>query len=252
MNTQTKTDPWLTVFEAKPDAALRLFCFCYAGGSTLAFRQWSKDLPRTVETCPIQLPGRGSRMREPLFTEFRPTVEAIADGIRPYLDRPFAFFGHSLGAVLAFEVARYLRREWELQPQHLFVSGHRAPSTPRREPPFSKLEDAALIDVLTRFEGSPREVLENAELMSLMLPIIRADFAVLEDYRYTSEPPLDCGISAFGGVLDQEAAREELAGWKTETTGEFSLQMFPGGHFYLHAAQPRLLQLISAQLLRCA
>jgi medium-chain acyl-[acyl-carrier-protein] hydrolase len=245
-NIQTNT--WITRFDVRPGARLRLFCFPYAGGASHAFRLWPNGLPQSLEVCAVQPPGRGSRLREIPFKSFPPLVEAATQAMLPYLDKPFALFGHSLGALVAFEVARSLRRQHGLTPARLLVAGHRAPSISHRQPPISDLPEPAFIEKLRSFNGTPPEVLENAELISLMLPMLRADFAVLEDYRYTEEAPLGCGISAFGGLQDEEASREELDGWREQTSADFTLQIFPGGHFFLHTAQARLLQLIAAQL----
>lgn len=242
------SNSWVTRFQPNPQAALRLFCFPYAGGSSLIFRTWSANLPASVEVCPVELPGRGSQMRSAAFTRLEPLVAAIAPMLLPYSDKPFAFFGHSMGAMVSFEVARLLCQEYNLHPVHLFVSGRRAPQIPASKPPVHNLPEPAFKEELRRLNGTPKEVLENAELMELLIPTLRADFALLETYVYTPQVPLNCPITAFGGLQDSEASSDEIQGWQEQTNATFSLQMFDGDHFFLHSAQSQLLQALSEKL----
>ena len=205
-------------------------------------------MPANVEVCPVQFPGRGTRLKEPSFTRLSPLVEALAEALVPLLDKPFAFFGHSLGALVGFELARQLRRQSGIQPVRLFVSADRAPQIPSRYGPIHALPEADFLVELGRLNGIPEKVLEDAELMQIMLPIIRADVAVYETYAYASEPPLDCPISGFGGLQDQRVSRADLEAWREQTSAFFSLRMFPGDHFYLNTAQSPLLQLLSQEL----
>ncbi|MBD1879521.1 thioesterase II family protein [Coleofasciculus sp. FACHB-T130] len=231
-----------------PLSSLRLFCFPYAGGGALNFRTWSQGLPVGVEVCAVELPGRGKRILEAPFTQALPLVQAIAHALLPYLDKPFAFFGHSMGALVSFEVARLLRRKYGISPVHLFVSGRSAPQLPAKEPPIHALPEPAFIEELRRLNGTPEAVLENVELMELLLPILRADFAVLETYVYAAEPPLQCPITAFGGLQDVKVSVERLEAWQQQTSAKFSLQMLPGDHFFVQSAQPLLLQFLSREL----
>ncbi|MBD1902832.1 thioesterase II family protein [Trichocoleus sp. DQ-A3] len=231
-----------------PLSSLRLFCFPYAGGGALNFRTWSQGLPVGVEVCAVELPGRGKRILEAPFTQALPLVQAIAHALLPYLDKPFAFFGHSMGALVSFEVARLLRREYGMSPVHLFVSGRSAPQLPLQEPPIHSLPQPAFIEELRRLNGTPKAVLENVELMELLLPILRADFAVLETYVYAAEPPLQCPITAFGGLQDVKVSVDRLEAWRQQTSAKFSLQMLPGDHFFVQSAQPLLLQFLSREL----
>ncbi|NJO48502.1 MAG: thioesterase [Leptolyngbyaceae cyanobacterium RM2_2_4] len=223
---------WVTCPTPKPDAHLRLFCFPYAGGSSLNFRSWADHLPATVELCPIELPGRGPRMQEKPFTQLQPLIQAIAPALIPYLDKSFAFFGHSMGALVSFELAHLLRKDFGCSPSHLFVSGRRAPQLPDPDPPIHTLPDAEFIEELRRLNGTPEAVLQHDELMQLLLPTLRADFAVLETYRYTPAPPFDCPITAFGGLQDQDVGSEPLGAWREQTCADFSLHLFPGDHFF--------------------
>lgn len=228
--------------------AVRLFCFPYAGGGAAIYRGWSSILPRQVEVCAAQLPGRGSRVREPPVTDLGALVRALADALEISLDRPYAFFGHSVGSLICFELARHLRERGGPQPVHLFASGRRAPQLPDTQRVIHDLPEPEFIEELRRLQGTPPEVLEHPELMQLLSPVLRADFSLSEMYAYESGPPLQCPISAFGGLQDEEVGREELEGWKEQTTGRFKLRMMPGNHFFLNDGQHSLLRSIAEDL----
>lgn len=242
------SNPWVTCPQTNPHASLRLFCFPYAGGSALSFRNWPTYLPLTVEVRPIELPGRGRRLKEAPATRLSPLVGAIAQSLLPYLDKPFAFFGHSMGGLISFETARLLRRVYGRSPAHLFVSGRRAPQIPNLDSPVHVLPDAEFLKELRHLNGTPEAVLANEELMQLLLPTLRADFAVLETYVYQPEPPLNCPLTAFGGLQDPEVSCETLEAWQEQTSAEFSLQMFLGDHFFIHTAHALLLQSLNQAL----
>lgn len=244
----TIREPWIPSFRPNPQARLRLFCFPYAGGGASAFHGWSNALPRGIQVCPVQLPGHENRLREPYFTRLMPLVQAVAQALTPYLDMPFAFFGHSLGALVSFELARQLGAERKLEPACLFVSGHAAPQIPDLHPPVHQLPDAGFLEQLRNFNGTPREVLQNSELMQILLPILRADFAMNETYVYPPGKALRCPISAFGGLQDPLANREELTAWREQTCGPFKLRIFLGGHFFLHSARMLVLRAIAEDL----
>jgi medium-chain acyl-[acyl-carrier-protein] hydrolase len=240
--------PWLACVKPNPQARLRLFCFPYAGGGASVFRTWHENLPASIEVCPVQIPGRETRLRDGLFNDISPLVQTMAPALLPYLDKPFAFFGHSMGALVAFELARHLRKQYGLEPGQLFVSGSGAPQIPDPDPPIHALSDAEFLEELRGFNGTPKEVLENAELVELMLPILRADVAAYETYYYRSEPPLGSPISAFGGLQDEKVSRERLQAWGDQTTAFFRLRMLPGDHFFLRTAQSLLLQTLAQEL----
>ncbi len=239
---------WVTCPKPNPQASIRLFCFPYAGGSSLIFRTWSELLAPNIEVCAIELPGRGIQMKLASFNRLEPLVKAIAPALLSYLDKPFAFFGHSMGGLVSFELARQLRKEYRINPAHLFISGRRAPQIPEKKPPIYDLPEPAFKEELRRLNGTPANVLENTELMQLLTPILRADFAVLETYIYTSSVPLECPITTFGGLQDQEVSLEELQGWREHTKASFSLQMFPGDHFFIHSAQALLLKTLAKSM----
>ncbi|MDX6502451.1 MAG: hypothetical protein QOG23_5715 [Blastocatellia bacterium] len=250
MTSAPSANQWLAHPRPNPEAKLRLFCFPYAGGGTTSFQFWSKSLPRTIEVCPVQLAGRGNRVRESPAMRLLPLVEDLAAGLVPFLDKPFAFFGHSMGAMIAFELTRFLRREGEALPAHLFLSGSSAPQYPVPKRHIYDLPERELLEELRRLNGTPKEVLDNPELMQLMLPIIRADFAVCQTYIAPEELPLDCPVTVFGGLQDVDVTREGLSAWREQTTGAFSLWMLQGDHFFLHTSQGKLHEVISQVLHR--
>jgi medium-chain acyl-[acyl-carrier-protein] hydrolase len=229
-------------------ATLRLFCFPYAGGGAQIYRHWSSSLPPSVEVCAVQLPGRGNRLMEPPFTSITDAVAHLTAAFAPLLDRPLVLFGHSMGALISFELARSLRRTYGVEPRHLFVSGRRAPHIPRTRPPIDQLPDPELIEELQRLNGTPREVLDNEELMQLMLPTIRADFALVRSYRYEPDAPLACPITALGGLQDEDVPREQLEAWREHTAAACTVRMFAGDHFFLQSAEPLLLRVLARDL----
>ena len=230
---------------------LKLFCFPHAGGGARTFYPWQAPLAPLAEVRPVELPGHGARLREEPFTLLSPLVESTYRELLPELRGPFAFFGHSMGALIAFELARLLRREQGLEPAHLLVSGSRAPQVPDLRPPTYALPDDEFIAELRRLEGTPREVLEQPELIALMVPLLRADFSVADRYEYSPGMPLSCPITALGGLQDRETPRESLEAWREQTSAEFTVNMLPGDHFFLLKDQPLVLQSI-AQALRPA
>jgi surfactin synthase thioesterase subunit len=240
---------WILRPRPRPDARLRLFCFPYAGSGASVFRGWQQALPPEIECCAVQPPGREGRLAEAPHQRLGDLVEAAEVGLLPHLDRPFAFFGHSLGALACFELARRLRRRHAPQPLHLLVSACRAPQRPDPHPALHGLPDARFVEeVRRRYDAIPSEVAGHAELLELLLPTLKADFEAFETYSHTSEPPLDCPISCFGGSEDRFATREELADWREQTESFFRMKLFAGGHFYLQAFESELLAELTADL----
>jgi medium-chain acyl-[acyl-carrier-protein] hydrolase len=240
------TSSWIR--RANPQACCRLFCFPYAGGGASIYHAWSRGLPATIDVCAVQLPGRENRIEEPLFTSLPSLIDALVYELAPYFDKPFAFFGHSMGALISFELARRLRRGRQPEPSQLFVSAYSAPQLPRSREVLHNLPSAEFLRSVFRMGGTPPAVLMNKELVNLMLPILRADFTIIETYVYTREEPLACPITAFGGGQDTVVTAHALQGWREQTSDIFKLYMLPGNHFFLQNNQQQLLQIIAADL----
>lgn len=228
---------------------LNLLCLPYSGASAMVYSRWRRQLPSWLHLQPVELPGRGSRYAEPLHTDLRELARQLAQELRPTLNSPYALFGHSLGALLACELAHALRALGCPEPLALFASGTAAP-TLRSEYDRGFAEpktDAQLIEQLRTLNGTSEEVLANQELMSLTLPILRADFLLCGGYRPLQRPLLNCPVHVLGGKADR-ATGEQLIGWSKETHGSFSVDMLAGGHFFIHEHEARVLSLIKGHL----
>jgi medium-chain acyl-[acyl-carrier-protein] hydrolase len=235
---------WVSLSRNAGEARLRLFCFPYAGGAATAYREWAGRVPRTIEVCPVHLPGRG-----PPFRRLADLVPAALEGLRSHLDRPFAFFGHSMGALVVFELARELRRRGAPLPVRLVVSAHEAPHRPPPLPPVSHLPDAELIaEVRRRFDGIPDAVMSEPELLALLVPVLRADIAMLESYVYAPEDPLPCPVTCLAGEDDRHLVREDLLAWAEQTRGSFRFRLLPGGHFFIDGSRDAVLASIVEDL----
>lgn len=209
----------------------QLFCFPHAGASAAPYGRWRRLLPG-VDLRPVELPGHGRRLDEPLLDDMPALAAQLVEELRGILRPPYALFGHSLGALLAFEVAHLLRESGSPAPSALFASGTAAPGR-RDDREFSgDKSDAELIEHLRRYQGTSDAVLAESELMRLTLPVLRADFRMCGRYRHRSRPPLDCPIHVLAG-RDDTATTEQLEAWAEESVTGFSRTMFDGGHFFL-------------------
>jgi medium-chain acyl-[acyl-carrier-protein] hydrolase len=180
----------------------------------------------------------------------QPLVERLGAELAACTNKPFALFGHSMGAIICFELARHLRETKGIEPVHLFVSGRQAPQIAEKDPPSYNLPMAEFIDTLRRLKGTPPEVLENAELIRIVTPLLRADFELVQTYLYEAGAPLTCPITAFGGIDDLEVTRDDLSGWQEQTAGRFTAITLPGDHFFINGYQPLLFQAIGRELRR--
>jgi len=236
--------PWFTRFAPRPAAKLRLFCFSYAGGGAVVYRPWALAMPADIEVAAVLLPGREGRLRETPVRRMPDLLAALLPAIEPHLDRPFAFFGHSMGAVVAHELALALQARGGPVPQRLLLSGRRAPHLPERDPPMHHLDDDAFVaEIQRRYNGIPAEVLQYPELLELLLPALRADMSVIET-RSTREAgqailPFEGPISVFGGRDDPRATPAELEAWQAHTHEPLVARHFAGGHFYFNDAHTR-------------
>lgn len=242
------TSSWITIPKPNARAKVRLFCFPYSGASASIYYPWVEILPPGIEVCPVQLPGRGNRISENSYTSLGELIPEAEESLKPYFDKPFAFFGHSMGALIGFELARLLQSNGEDLPVILFVSGHNAPHLPDTSEPIHALPTPEFVAQIKSMNGTPDEILEDPELRDLLLPILRADFSVCETYSYRNEMPLDCSICACGGLGDPYVDREGLKAWSRHTVKEFSMRLFQGNHFYLNDDRLYLLQAISQEI----
>ncbi len=244
------TDPksWVLIPKPLPSARLRIFCLPYAGGSSTVFRSWPEVLQPDIEVAFIQLPGRGARFRETPLTNAGTAVQQLAEALQNFLDKPYMLFGHSLGALLSFELLRELRRLGQPEPAHLCVCARPAPHLPNERTPIHKLPDPLLVtEVQRRYGGIPQAILNDPEMLQLFLPILRADLEMLETYAYMPDPPFNCDITAYGGYQDLLVSKADLAAWETHTLGNFSQHMFPGNHFFVQNT-PAFLQFLATAL----
>lgn len=240
--------PWLAWRSPNQQARLRLFCFPHAGGGAGAYRTWQDYLQPTVEVCPVQIPGREERLNEPCYTRLNDLVESIAESLFQFFDKPYAFFGHSLGAMIAFQLACHLREEGLSQPVHLFASGRRAPQLEVSESSIYDLPDREFLEALCQLNLIRKEIIRNARLVDLVTPILKADYELVQTCIYKPDAPFDFPITVFGGMDDTAASREMLEAWESQTSADFALQIFPGDHFFIQSSQPALLQVITGRL----
>ena len=251
MSFDSRPNPWLAISRPNPKLMMRLFCFPYAGGTAAIYRGWSEIISPTIEVCAVQIPGRGTRIDERPYTDLRLLVSAISEALLPCLDKPFALFGHSLGASLAFELSSLLQRKHSIETACPFVSARRAPRVPNDSPITYNLPEEEFLAHLRTLNGTPSEVLENSELMQLMLPVLRADFQLIQTYEYQEEPPLNCPITAFAGVDDVKVTPKQIEAWREHTTSRFGLHTLPGNHFFIHSKQQDLLRILTRELYQC-
>jgi len=246
----TISDLWVSCTKPSPQAQVRLFCFPYAGAGATVFNAWSNLMLPEVELYLVHLPGREKRIKEVPYTHLLPLAEELTEALYPYLDKPFAFFGHSMGALISFEIVRKLRSRFSLYPVRLIVSAKHPPHVPDPHPNIHHLPDDELFTESERLYGSlPKIISEDPEVLKFFLPIMRADFTLIETYQYTSSAPLECPITVFGGNQDNSVNEHELSAWSEQTVVGFNLKMFPGDHFFIQGNRVALVQEIIKELL---
>lgn len=240
-------NPWF-IHPPQPAGAVRLYCFAHAGGNALGFIPWRAKLAPSIELYAVQLPGRGLRAAEPACGDYHALVAMLAAEIAGHADLPCAFFGHSMGALLAFDVARACSAAGTPGPRHLLVSGCAPPRVHLPIPGLHRLGDDALIEALDRYNGTPPQVLKLRELVVRSLPAVRADFALMEHYRYRPGAALDIPITVLFGTEDRLVQPQQLPAWGEETTAPCSVHGFDGDHFFINARRAAVLELVEAAL----
>lgn len=244
------TSPWLIAHavENTEHVRMRLFCFHYAGATASIFRSWQGAIPEAVELVAVQLPGREYRLDEPLLTDMGQIVTALAEILPPLLDKPFVFFGHSMGALLGFDVIRILRARGLRQPEMLIASGRNAPQFRWRDAGIQVLPDDQFVAAVRDYNGTPAALLAEESLRELWLPRLRADLTVSGTYEYVEQRPLKCPIVVMFGAEDGLVSDVGLQGWLTQTTGGVRFFRYPGNHFFLHSAERLVLAKVHAEL----
>ncbi len=238
-------NPWL----ARPLAAESpvLFCFAHAGAGAAVYRSWPVEIGgHTV--CPVQLPGREWRFQEPPFTSLPALVRELGAVLLPFLDRPFAFFGHSLGGLIAFELARHLRRHHRVQPHHLVLSSAAPAERIAAKPTWHALDEGELAGVVKQLAGTEASVLDRPEILRTWLPLLRADLKLCETTPILEEPPLSCPFTLLGGAEDEVVLLDDLQSWRPWTRGICTLHLLRGGHFYLKESLADVLSLLGPAL----
>jgi pyochelin biosynthetic protein PchC len=246
-NTELDRDLWVRHPAVARPGAVRLICLPHAGGSASFYVPMAKPLAPGIDVGLVQYPGRQDRRREPCIEDLGQLADAAFEALRPELDGPVAFFGHSMGATLAFEIALRMERAGLPAPLRLFVSARRAPSAPRDERVHLK-DDDGMIAEIRALSGTDSRALGDEEIMRMAMPSIRADYKAAETYRYQPGPMLRCPISALTGDSDPKATIDEVEKWREHTTAEFDLNVYRGGHFYLTQHQQAVLQVVRDRL----
>lgn len=237
------TNSWLLrTPQASPQ--LRLICFAYAGGNARMYLPWQQELGPEIEICAVQLPGRGTRRDETPFTSLSELVPVLADILHPKDGVPYAFFGHSLGALIAFELARYFAGHGVRMPERLIVSAANAPARRNKPRGLHTMDDDALIAELKAFNGTPPAVMKYRELLLMALPMIRADFAMSETYRYQAGPLLDVPLTVFAGREDPLTSPAQIEAWAQETSAPCDVHWFGGDHFFINDEADAVLSLL--------
>ena len=227
---------WFRCAETRPWASMRLFCLPHAGGSAVFYRPWAKQVSPAVEVQAVQYPGRADRMADAPVADAHQLARLVAGAMAPLMDRPAALFGHSMGAVLAYEVARLLQERGSA-PVHVFASGTRPPHDRGDDRRVSDLDDDGVVQEMIELGGTDADALREPELRELVLPYVRNDFALIEDYAHRDGTRLTVPITAIIGDSDAHVSPEQARGWAQATDGRFALRTLPGGHFYLAEQQ---------------
>jgi medium-chain acyl-[acyl-carrier-protein] hydrolase len=240
---------WIVAGVRPKTPDVRIICFSSAGGSAFQFRQWDSHASGRSEFLGIQIPGHDERFREPLLRRADAIIENIGPSLLGVSDRPFVLFGHSLGALLAFEFARWARRQGAAGPMRLIVASRSSPRVKPEYAPVHELPEQDFMRVLRLYGGTTDSILENQEVMRHFVPIIRADLEVNRLYSYRREPPFEFPITAIWGDSDPVTTKAEVEGWCAETNGVFNLMTVPGGHFFFRDRIGEIIKVIEQEAL---
>lgn len=251
MSTLANSNHWFVCPRANPEAEIRLFLFPYAGGGPAVFNKWASEFPDKIEIWIAHYPGRGSRHQETPIKEIKILTERFFQAIGALLNKPFAFFGHSLGGLIAFELTRQLRQDNCPSPKMLFVSACGAPHLSDPNPPIQTQPDPEFIKALRELNDIPSELLDQPEIMEIFLPILRADFEAVENYHYDSTmSPLHMPVVALAGLYDPRVSRERVEAWALHTDAGFKPHYFSGDHFFINTCREAVIASITAELIK--
>ena len=245
---QVGASPWFVRHSAARSGGQRLFCCPYAGGSATMFRAWAERLPPTVEVIGVQAPGKGSRLLEPPYRNVHQLVDGLLDALTPLLnEKPFSFFGHSNGALVAFELSNMLQRHRLPMPRRLFLSASPAPWARVFDPPYSQMSDETFKAMLKDFNGTPSEILDDTDLFQLLLPGLRADFSMSEGYRYSHPRKLAVPVDIYHGEHD-DIEPAQIQAWSEHIAQPPRFEQIPGGHFFIHSHVEQLTDSVARRL----
>jgi len=233
---------WLPSINTDEAVKYRVFCFPFAGAGSSIYRSWIEEMRPEIDVCPIQLPGRENRIQEPAIDNVEQMVAEVIEVIKSYLDTPFAFFGHCIGALIGYELASELKRQFQPAPEHIYVSAFRAPDYENPNRVLHGLTDMEIKEELRGYGGFPDAVLDNDDVMCTLMPMLRADFALHENYGFNGYQRLECPISVFGGDEDHIVRQEHMENWKDRSEAEVNMRIFKGGHFFLSANKEAILE----------
>ena len=244
-------ETWLSERPVRDEGVTHLYCLPHAGGGVAMYHRWKRILPSSFQVLPVRLPGREDRIRESAISDLNQLIESLLVGFQDSGRQPMAFFGHSMGGLIAFQLSRRLQQTRLGTPKAVFVSAIRPPHLPKPDPMLHTLGDEELIETaLQRYGSTSAASSDERQLMRLMLGTIRSDFEMLERFTFHPDPQLDCPIYALGGADDIAVSRAELAQWEQHTASQFQQRLFPGGHFYLREQEKTVISYVKRSLER--
>lgn len=238
---------WFVCRNPRALPKIKLFCFPHAGGGSSVYREW--DFNDDIEVHAAILPGRETRFTEPPISKMENLISKLSNVMLEYLDTPFAFFGHSMGALIAYELACKIHRLYGVSPIHLFVSGKSAPQLETQQPSIHNMPRDMFLDKIRSLGGTPKEIIENQEALELYEPLLRGDFKLCDTYRFTNRERLNCPMSILGGYQDNMTSMDSLEKWNELTTGSVMVKMYHGDHFFIRTQELKVQQYIYQRLI---